>query len=1113
MTKVLVWKVYREQRLVWLAMAVLAGCAVLLRLTLLERDLQREALGRLFCLFAYVYGLVVGAVLLAGEREAGTATFLEVLPVKRVTVWWVKCWSGLVLVLAQVVLLWLLLLDAILVDWSWGLVLLLALAGVATLGFAWGLFFSGQTKTAMGAIFAAMVGQIVAAPITIAISNALLDLMHTPPGSPVEPLSLVLCCLPVVVGLILGSGASEARRDQRPQVDDRKVCAGDFPPESDPASPELELQAARFLLDDGPSLGEQRQQPAPDVGPEDPWLTPPRQPPSAAPARPVPEPADGTGPPGWVRQLSAVFWLEMRQGGKLFLWLAGAGLVAGCLSLGVLGWPVLTLLLGVIAGVSVFAGEQVQASARFLAEQRLPLGRVWAVKVGARLVLALGVVQLMLLPAAVRVAFLQVLGARPKDPTPMHLLAPYVQMGPYLILGLVHGFSVSCLCGLFFRKPVIVGAVAVAASLLLVGLWLPSALVGGLHAWQYWGVPVLLLLTVRLLLWPWATDQLGSRRATLRLASGLTLAVLWFVGALTYRVIEVPLVEDRLDLAGFERSLEAARKTETGFRLRTIVNGVTTLQEKEWRGKWDRPQRWRIGWDELQSLNIPSEGWWKHERETPSSWLDAFYRCPWPDKLAETVRRPLGVVEDVQSRFPGDRTTATFRNQDAEVVQVLVARGLQLQARGDPAVFLEHLETGLALIRQLRHLAPAPLYPIAEPAERDLLRGVERWLERLHGRPDLLRRALELLRRHEQATAEEADNAYRADYLIAMNAVRRPESWACQVVRGQHAEGDLLAALMATAWQTPWEQARLQRLIRQLANEGGVACPLPSLLSRKVLFPGYHSWNTYAPFKDTTTPVQARKVMVALRLFQAEAGRPARNLEELTPNILPSVPIDPGTGEPIDYWLSDGKENPDWPEELPLPPGQALLTFKSEMFLVPLPQVILKPYDVLQVTVAEGLPNDPIGGPYFVDADGTLDLDERYGSVLVKGLTLEEACTAVMSQLAKKLKNPAASIRPAGHVSGWRNVSEPRQPHRVVGGQELTILVSGTWSWAPIYGSYKVNADNGEIDLGAKYGKVSVKGLTVRAATLAIREQLRESLNEPVVKVFPGRWDKITKSK
>ncbi len=253
-----------------------------------------------------------------------------------------------------------------------------------------------------------------------------------------------------------------------------------------------------------------------------------------------------------------------------------------------------------------------------------------------------------------------------------------------------------------------------------------------------------------------------------------------------------------------------------------------------------------------------------------------------------------------------------------------------MQARGDPAAFLEHLETGLALVRQVRHLEPSPLYPHAVSAELDLLRGVERWLERLDGRPDLLRRALELLRRHEQATVKEGDNALRADYLVAMNAVKvagGPDSWACRVLRSQHADGNLLAGLTAASWKTPWEEARLQRLIRQLANEGAVAHPLPPPLTRKLLFPGYQSQNSYASLQDTTR-VQARELMVALRLFQVEAGRPARTLEELTPNILPAVPIDRATGQPVGYRLAGGDKGP---------AGQGTLTIKGETFRVPLP--------------------------------------------------------------------------------------------------------------------------------------------------------------------------------
>ena len=74
--------------------------------------------------------------------------------------------------------------------------------------------------------------------------------------------------------------------------------------------------------------------------------------------------------------------------------------------------------------------------------------------------------------------------------------------------------------------------------------------------------------------------------------------------------------------------------------------------------------------------------------------------------------------------------------------------------------------------------------------------------------------------------------------------------------------------------------------------------------------------------------------MVALRLYQAETGKPATSLEELTPKIVEAVPLDPVTRKPIGYRLSKGEDvriaplaqDPTAPNIQHAPAGQGILT-------------------------------------------------------------------------------------------------------------------------------------------------------------------------------------------
>src|SRR5262249_398265 len=92
MTAVLLWKEYRQQRAFWLAVALLALLLVLsLAETLGQGSLWQvfhdESIGIalkgvLICL-SIAYGVVSGALLLAGESDEGTLVFLDNLTMRR----------------------------------------------------------------------------------------------------------------------------------------------------------------------------------------------------------------------------------------------------------------------------------------------------------------------------------------------------------------------------------------------------------------------------------------------------------------------------------------------------------------------------------------------------------------------------------------------------------------------------------------------------------------------------------------------------------------------------------------------------------------------------------------------------------------------------------------------------------------------------------------------------------------------------------------------------------------------------------------------------------------------------------------------------------------------
>src|SRR5262245_41318852 len=106
MIGVLAWKTCREQRGIWLAMALLGVVAVVLMMTLVApNENQGNLLMGALVVIGYIHALVTGAILLAGEREDNTLAFLEHQPMGRLAIWRGKAGMAAVLSAAMALVL------------------------------------------------------------------------------------------------------------------------------------------------------------------------------------------------------------------------------------------------------------------------------------------------------------------------------------------------------------------------------------------------------------------------------------------------------------------------------------------------------------------------------------------------------------------------------------------------------------------------------------------------------------------------------------------------------------------------------------------------------------------------------------------------------------------------------------------------------------------------------------------------------------------------------------------------------------------------------------------------------------------------------------------------
>jgi hypothetical protein len=890
MIRAMVWKEYREHRAIWLALALVGGAGLygLSQLMapggVLASNGAAESLQAVAALLAWTYGLVCGSMLLANERECATLDFLDMLPVRRLELWLVKGIIGLVLFLAQVAVLAAFVLGLGITETPAQTTLtLLAMLFFGLLGMAWGVLFSARGESVLNVIGLAILGQLVGSFLTSVLCLPfIIGARILFPSNPLPLLAVVaFVALIVLVGPVFVSARIFTQPDRLRGLARERV-----------------LWTARARRSAGPSL----------------WA-------------------------GYRRMI----WLSYSQMRRLLLGLSIFSLALGLMlpAAGPAMWGILTLFIGVICGVSVCADEQLHGSFRFLGDQRFPLGRVWLVKMGMRFALAVFASFLLVLPSLAVAIFHRVndpsmIQHRPFFGDLLHssLVGPVIPVSVHLMMWLLYGFTVGQLGGLLFRKSLVAGVVSLGGTALLVSLWIPSLLGIGLHFWQV-AVPPLILLLVALRLVPaWAADRLLARGTFMRLGAAFAAIALWMTFGLWYRVAEIPDTPQPFDVRAFAASMPSPEKNDAGRNIRTAWTSVDTLVRllgsrsqqplfpvrQQFPGGQPFPRDNDLQF-QAQVLEVSEHGWPGGKPEL-GEWLDREfgpdYRDRWYTPLAEAAEMPLGMVEDARRLNISDRKYQW--SHALPLSHILAARGLQQQARGDARAFVDNLRIGLALVRNLQHFAPPEVAHWGTGAEAIWPTALDRWLERLQGHPELLRQVLAILTRHEAETPDPKESV-NAGYLVALNSLEQVPEVLLLMETGPRSQEDakmLQAEIDAAAlmWRIPWEQERHQRILRlslhgngrqrrDLVERGGTALGmiLPNM-----------SLNSQRRSKRQLADLHAAQLKVALRLYQAETGKPAAALDVLVPRYLPVIPVDPFDGQPFRYRLSRG-ERLVWPND------------------------------------------------------------------------------------------------------------------------------------------------------------------------------------------------------
>jgi len=339
---------------------------------------------------------------------------------------------------------------------------------------------------------------------------------------------------------------------------------------------------------------------------------------------------------------------------------------------------------------------------------------------------------------------------------------------------------------------------------------------------------------------------------------------------------------------------------------------------------------------------------------------------------------------------------------------VLAVRGLQQQSAGRDEVFADNFRIGLAISRTLQHNSPLVTTRVGRSTEGVCLRGLDRWLEKLRGHPELLKGVLRTLLRHEAELPDELESL-QAEYLKALNTLEEsPEELLDLGSENRGNKDDPIRQIemqgAALAWLFPWEQERHRRILR-VNFQGDLHQRRAALAWGGIVLGqfGFHSGPLSRPKRELAR-LRASQLQVALRLYQAETGKLAATLDVLVPRYLPAIPTDPFDGQPFRYRLSKG-ERIGWPR---LEPGHPAGAVPQQAAPVPLgPGVAMG--RARPVAGSRSTPRGPRGGRVPRRAgrwNAPPGRRARWGAIAAVGVALFDLQVVGQANPEQKIRRP-----------------------------------------------------------------------------------------------------------
>jgi hypothetical protein len=862
------WKDARQFWPIWAFLFLAAGVTQLFVHHYASPENREVVLGLLAVGWAGLYAFAVGAAAFAGERETGTLRLLDVLPAPRRVVWAGKVSFALITTIAlAALLLGLAMLDAPIVPLRrpGASEAALLLGSMLLMGLAVSLFCSAVLNSAL-------LAAVTAIGLTTIGHLVMLDQYPDRSTLPLPARELALALVALVGSLVAFSWGRRSRR---------------LPIALQLRSPIEVRWTGRPRAGASPS----RAATEPAVTPSAPAPTPAMPIPGRSIAAPAIWTSDRPRPRLRLAELRSLAWQTMRQGRTTWLLLLAIGLIGPAQLLldavtpdALIRTPlplIWNAMIALVAGVSVFGLENRRRTQRLLVHHGARPGLVWTAK------LATWCFGLMIIWAPL--AFLVV--SQPANPRA-------IENWTKLVLGLSLGFAVAVLCGMALPRLITAAVVAMVISLTLALAQFGLAELGMLPAWGLIVLPVVLLAVS----WAWSGDWLLERpapgrwvRLGLILSGALTTTFAGYAGWRAWSVPDVGPIPMPAAWAATSAPLPPDRDAAPIYREATdqlYSEAASAVHDPNLLDRVARaPDMFPRSFDLIRRAAMrPDCRWFGPERITLARGLDLPPLRLLGDLVAARARGRLGRGDLVGA---WDDITTIFRmarhlGRSAMLGPGLHALAIERQALGlagqwaeAPGQSPDRLRAAIAAYRDLPPMPPAP----------DVMRGEGLAAERTIDLPiDDLR-----------------------DWLVDYSRQGQPE-------RAISVE-ELLRLDLAT---TPWERARARRVNRLLtaelarlasleprqrpADRGqalqalGPSRWLPGLAERswvaEVLSPNTGSYL----LSDDLNEVGHRALVqvLAIRAWQLRhGGRFPERLEDLVPEELPGLPLDPYSGRPF----------------------------------------------------------------------------------------------------------------------------------------------------------------------------------------------------------------------